>query len=553
MRIVCVSATDAGRELATRLPYERYHGSLRETVHGLWDEVDGLVLMLATGAAVRILAPLLRAKERDPGVVCVDESGRWVVSLCGGHRGGANALALEVAALLGAEPVVTTATDAVGAAALDLLPGYSAAGDVAGVTAALLAGRAPLVEVDVPGWPAPAALVAGPGPERVVVSDTAAVTRPGVALLRPASLVVGVGCSSDAGPCEVAELLESALAGAGLARESVALVATIDRRRVHPAVVALGLPVRDFSAAELAEVRVPHPSASVAASVGTPSVAEAAALLAAGRGATLAVPKHKSAGATVAIARRASPPGLLSVVGLGPGAPAHRTMAAATAVRAAEIVIGYRPYLEQVGDLLCASQVVEPSPIGDEVVRARRALEEAANGRRVALVCSGDAGVYAMASLVLELAADVAPGVEVEVVPGVTAALAAASLLGAPLGHDHAVVSLSDLLTPWEVIERRLRAAGEADLVVALYNPRSGARTWQLRAALDILGAYRHPHTPVGLVTDAYRPAQTVTCTTLALVDPAMVGMTTCVVVGATTTELRAGRMVTPRGYRPCP
>ncbi|MHB1783881.1 MAG: precorrin-3B C(17)-methyltransferase, partial [Acidimicrobiales bacterium] len=93
MRIACVSATDAGRELATRLPYERYHGSLRETVHGLWNEVDGLVLMLATGAAVRILAPLLRDKERDPGVVCVDESGRWVVSLCGGHRGGANALA----------------------------------------------------------------------------------------------------------------------------------------------------------------------------------------------------------------------------------------------------------------------------------------------------------------------------------------------------------------------------------------------------------------------------------------------------------------------------
>src|SRR5439155_16227905 len=170
------------------------------------------------------------------------------------------------------------------------------------------------------------------------------------------------------------------------------------------------------------------------------------------------------------------------------------------------------------------------------------------------LVCSGDAGVYAMASLVLELAGStgdgIGDGIAVEVVPGVTASLAAAAALGAPLGHDHAVISLSDLLTPWDVIEARLRAAAEADLVVALYNPRSRRRPWQLDAARTILLAHRPPTTAVGIVTDAARPGQRVTITTLAGLDPSAVGMTSLVIVGASTTRVVRGRMVTPRGYR---
>jgi len=213
------------------------------------------------------------------------------------------------------------------------------------------------------------------------------------------------------------------------------------------------------------------------------------------------------------------------------------------------VVIGYGPYVDACADLLTASQEVVRSPIGDETVRAKQAVAEAGAGRRVALVCSGDAGIYAMASLALEVAGDA--GVDVEVVPGVTAAVAAAALLGAPLGHDHALISLSDLLTPWPAIETRLQAAAAADLVVALYNPRSRGRTWQFEAAMDILAGNRPPSTPVGVVTDATRPDQSVQITTLAEVDPAAVGMTTCVIVGSTTTRVIGGRMVTPRGYQP--
>jgi cobalt-precorrin 5A hydrolase/precorrin-3B C17-methyltransferase len=226
---------------------------------------------------------------------------------------------------------------------------------------------------------------------------------------------------------------------------------------------------------------------------------------------------------------------------------AHRTAAAERAVRQADVVIGYRAYLDQCADLLQARQSVVASPIGDEVVRAKTALAEAAVGQRVAVVCSGDAGIYGMASIVLELADG---SVDVEVVPGVTAALAAAAVLGAPLGHDHAAVSLSDLLTPWDVIERRLQALSEADFVVTLYNPRSRGRSWQLDAARQIFLSHRPATTPVGVVTDAGRPGQTVTLTTLGTLDAGTVGMTTCVVIGSTSTTVVAGRLVTPRGYR---
>jgi cobalt-precorrin 5A hydrolase/precorrin-3B C17-methyltransferase len=249
---------------------------------------------------------------------------------------------------------------------------------------------------------------------------------------------------------------------------------------------------------------------------------------------------------TVALARRRRPRGHLAVVGLGPGAAHYRTPAATDAISRAEVVIGYGPYLDQAADLLTAAHEVVSSPIGDEEGRVARALAEAEAGRRVALVCSGDAGVYALASLVWEAVAD-GRDADVEVVPGVTAALAAASLLGAPLGHDHAAISLSDLLTPWEDIERRLEAAAAGDFVVTLYNPRSRGRPDHLDRARTLLLVHRSPDTPVGVVTDAYRTGQRVTVTTLGDLDPETVGMTTVVIVGASTTRQVAGGMVTPR------
>jgi len=349
------------------------------------------------------------------------------------------------------------------------------------------------------------------------------------------------------------------LAGAGLAADAVGCVATVDRKAGEPAIVelaaALRVDLRTFPAEVLARLPVPNPSPVVDAAVGTPSVAEAAALAGAGAvgggargGPRLVVEKRRSAEATVAVARRAGPEGRLAVVGVGPGDPAMRTPAAAAAVRHADTVIGYGPYVDLVGDLLSPRQEVVRSPIGAEAERCEEALRQAAGGRSVALVCSGDPGVYAMASLVCELAPHHGDP-PVTVVPGVTAALAAAAVLGAPLGHDHAAVSLSDLLTPWPVIERRLEAVADGDFTVSLYNPRSKRRTGQLDAALSILARRRPPATPAAIVTDVGRPGQRVIRTTLARFDPEQVDMFSLVVIGSTTTRWEGLRMVTPRGY----
>lgn len=558
MRVVTVSITAAGAELAALLPYEHRRGSVLEAVAAEWSAADALIVIGAAGIAVRAVAPHLAGKRLDPAVLCVDDAGRHVVVLCGGHQAGGNDLAREVAGLLGAVPVISTATDGAGLPALDAIPGLAADGDVAGVTRRWLDGAAPNLHFDqgLTGWPLPPAL-AGAGSAdggRVTLTDRDRGPAPGEVVLRPRSLVVGVGSSRGASVDGLAGAVKAALTRAGCHPGSVARVATADVKLDEPAVQAvaaeLGVPLVSFPAPVLAARPVPHPSQVVADAVGTPSVAEAAALVGAGPESTLVVTKtvSETGDSTVAVARRPRPPGHLAVVGLGPGHPDRRTPEAAAAVRHAQVVIGYGPYVDQAVDLLGPAHQVIRSPIGSEAQRCRQALEMAASGWQVALVCSGDAGVYAMASLVCELAAETgAP--EVTVVPGVTAALAGAAVLGAPLGHDHASVSLSDLLTPWEVIERRLRAVAEGDFVVSLYNPRSQRRTTQLERALALLAGHRRGTTPAAVLTDIGRPGQHVVRTTLAGLVPDQVGMLSLVVVGSSQTRWIGERMVTPRGY----
>ncbi len=240
-------------------------------------------------------------------------------------------------------------------------------------------------------------------------------------------------------------------------------------------------------------------------------------------------------------------PGKLTIVGLGPGGVEHLTPAARVALEASGVVVGYRTYLDLIPELLVGREVVS-SGMRQEVERCREALERARAGASVALVSSGDPGIYGMAGLALELLDG--EELDVEIVPGVSAVQAAAARLGAPLMHDFAVISLSDLLTPWELIRRRLRAAAEADFVVALYNPKSHGRTTQLAEAREILLAHRPPSTPVGIVRNACRPGETVTVTDLGTLLDHPVDMLSVVIVGnASTTVDSAGRMVTPRGY----
>ncbi|GGW18639.1 precorrin-3B C(17)-methyltransferase [Streptomyces libani subsp. rufus] len=553
-----ISATAAGAAARDRLAAawpdrtRVYEGPVGEAVRTAFAECEQLVCFLATGAVVRLLAPLLGDKAADPGVVCVDEAGRFAVSLVGGHGGGANELAREVGEVLGAEPVVTTATDSAGLPGLDTL-GLPYEGAVAEVSRALLDGEPVALEAEV-AWPLPPLPLAPQGPYTIRLTDRAVPPGEREVLLRPPSLVVGVGASKGAPAEEVLALVEAALREAGLSPRSVGELATVDAKADEPGLVAaaerLGVPLVTYPAGELAGVAVPNPSAAPLAAVGTPSVAEAAALA---RGGELLVPKRKSeradgqpAMATCAVVRRPAR-GRLAVVGLGPGARDLLTPRAAAELRRASVLVGLDQYVDQIRDLLRPGTRVLESGLGAEEERARTAVAEARRGQAVALIGSGDAGVYAMASPALAEASD---DIDVVGVPGVTAALAAGAVLGAPLGHDHVSISLSDLHTPWEVIERRVRAAAEADLVVTFYNPRSRGRDWQLPKALAILAGHRAPATPVGVVRNASRPDESSRVTTLAGLDPATVDMMTVVTVGNTATRTVAGRMVTPRGYR---
>ncbi|MGN9776922.1 precorrin-3B C(17)-methyltransferase [Micromonospora sp. H33] len=578
-RIGLVAVTAAGRRhariLADAWPHARpvEADSVADALREAWARCDGIVAFLATGAVVRILAPLLGDKRTDPAVVVVDEAARHAVALLGGHAGGANALAAEVGALLDAAPVVTTATDAVGLPGLDTL-GWPVEGAVAAVSRAVLDGE-PVALIADATWPLPALpenvhvvtparrpaehsatdatdATGTPSPDgagyRLLVTDRLVPLDGRTAVLRPPSLVAGVGASRGVPAGEVRALLDRVLAEAGLSPASLRCLASADVKAdeagIRATADALRVPLVTWPAAELAAVDVPNPSEVVRAAVGTPSVAEAAALL--GGDAELLVPKTATAMATVAVARHA-PRGRLAVVGLGPGAPDLRTPRAVSELRRAAVVVGLDQYVDQVGDLLRPGTRVLASGLGAEEERARAAVAEAAAGHAVALIGSGDAGVYAMASPALEYADE---RIDVVGVPGVTAALAAGALLGAPLGHDHAYLSLSDLHTPWEVIARRVTAAAEGDFVALLYNPRSRARDWQLPEALRILAAHRPPDTPVGVVRNASRDGERVHLATLATLDPAVVDMYSVVVVGSSRTRVVAGRMVTPRGYR---
>ncbi|MFV0348746.1 MAG: precorrin-3B C(17)-methyltransferase [Halodesulfovibrio sp.] len=244
--------------------------------------------------------------------------------------------------------------------------------------------------------------------------------------------------------------------------------------------------------------------------------------------------------------------GTLKVVGLGPGDAALLTPQAYEALRQADVIVGYTLYVALVPEELKTGKEIIATGMMGEMARCSGALDCALEGRNTAIVCSGDPGIYAMAGLVFELVeerGEAAAGLDVQIIAGIPALSAAAALLGAPLMHDFASVSLSDLLTPWEVIEKRLACAAEGDFVIVLYNPKSKKRDWQLPRALEIIGAHRDKATPVGIVRQANRAEQAVITTTLADFDPAQVDMLSIIIIGNGSTRMIGGRMVTPRGY----
>ncbi|MHB1606321.1 MAG: precorrin-3B C(17)-methyltransferase [Leptospirales bacterium] len=244
--------------------------------------------------------------------------------------------------------------------------------------------------------------------------------------------------------------------------------------------------------------------------------------------------------------------GKLLLVGFGPGSEEHLTFRAREAIQEAECIIGYRTYIDLVRPLITGKEIIQTG-MTEEIERASLAVDLAYQGKTVALVSSGDVGIYGMAGLAFEVLSDrgwTGTEIVVEVIPGVTALSACASVLGAPLMHDFASISLSDLLTPWEIIVKRLHAAAQADFVIALYNPKSSKRVRQIEEAQEIFLQYRPAETPVGIVKSAMREGESIVLSNLSEMLTHPIGMLTTILVGNSQTRIFQNRMVTPRGYQ---
>jgi len=620
--IAIIAVTRAGTQLAARLAQQLqaelivperfveqiagapvtpvpYSGSVVQVIRRGWGQYRQLLLVMATGIAVRAVAPRLGHKAHDPAVICMDETGSAVIPLLGGHQAGANELARRVAALTGGQAAITTASDVQHKPALDQL-GQDAGWRIA-PGSALTHASACLVNGELLGvYLDPVLSELRPdltwleqADNLVPVASLEELNTPTYAagliisqrrldkqqhllaksvLYHPPQLVVGMGCRRGVPVAELRAALEETLVTAGLALAGVAALATVDLKADEPGLrelaAELNIPLQSIAREQLAALDAGEFSPSAAQEkLDLPGVAEPCARLAAGG--DLLVPKRRFERCTVAIALRSRtqdagqktngaqsdrslPTAHLALVSIGPGDPAQMTPAAREALTSADVIIGYQTYVEQVRPLLAPYQEIISRAMKSEMERAAEALDRAAAGRRVALISSGDIGVYAMAGPVFELLHQrdwpgSAP--EVIVLPGVSALQAAAARLGAAINHDFCAISLSDLLTPWELIERRLWAAARGDFVVALYNPRSRERHWQLGQAQSILLNYRPPTTPAAIVRNVTRPDEALTLTTLAELDPAQADMFSLVLIGNSQSYRFGERMVTPRGY----
>ena len=498
----------AGRVNGADVDYTEFGPTMRD----LYSQDIPIVALCATGIIIRTLVPLLRNKRTEPPIVAVAEDGSAVVPLLGGLRG-ANAIARRLGDVLQTAAAITTSGEVRFNLTLENPPaGYVIANPANGkrFMSDLLAGAGVRIEGEAP-WLAETRLTHNDlGSLRLLVTPYAHIPGPDELVFHPQSVVIAATGDYDR--------IGAALAAANLSPHAVAYVAVPEGAAMVP-----GFPVRfvpgPLTARQMADAAVPY-----------------------------AVDSHQTG--DVVIAQAISPQsvnlighprGRLTVVGLGPGTTDLLAPAVKESLAQAQHIIGYIPYVEMAGPFR-PDQTVHASDNRVEMDRSRHAFALAAQGQRVVVVSSGDPGIFAMATAVIEAlhqSDDPAwAGVELVIQPGISAAHAAAALAGAPLGHDFCVISLSDNLKPWEVVEKRLELATKADFAMAFYNPISKARPWQLGRAFDIVRTAGRPlTTPVILGRNVGRPGQTITVTTLGDVTPEMVDMRTVVIIGSSITR----------------
>ncbi|MEG4066273.1 precorrin-3B C(17)-methyltransferase [Microcoleus sp. Pol11C2] len=533
-----------------------------ETLRELFATETPIIGICAAGIIIRTLAPLLSDKRAEPPVLAVAEDGSAVVPLLGGLHG-VNDLAREIAAALGVQPAITTTGDIRFRTALLSPPqGYYLANpeDAKTFISNLLAGAKVRLE-GVPSWISESNLpIASDAKLTIRVTEKAMVPTPDCLVYHPQIVVVALTKLSNIEPEIAVSLVQQVLENAGLAAASVAGFFALKDEMGNPALEAVSqyfkVPVRFLNLSELVELDSIEFIENKVAQI---------ALTAAGANSHL-IESDRPNALNCAIALAAEPfdaraigisRGKLAIVGTGPGGAPWMSPEVKEILREATDWVGYKFYLDLAGTLR-EGQKRHDSDNREEIDRARFALDLAASGKSVAVVSSGDPGIFAMAAAVFEaIDFDAKPewqGIDIRVAPGISAMQAAAAAIGAPLGHDFCVISLSDILKPWEVIEQRIAAAAAADLVMAFYNPISKQRIWQLARAIEILLQSRDANTPVILGRNLGRPGQSVRVCTLGEFQPEDADMRTLVIVGSSQTRIIPRKygdvwVYTPRRY----
>ncbi len=547
-----------------------------------WDKLDLIIFIGSVGASIRLISPLLSSKDKDPGVVVIDKKGSKIVPIIGAHQSNIQNIAFQICNLFGGEIIETNNSIDQNYLNIDSFGnqwGWKRSGDIKDWSKLVIkqSNNKEIFCSQLSGnnlWKNSAAgntikHLSDKDYEKKKSSFHISVFGNHKNTWHPPTLWIGLGCERNTSKELIEDSLQKFLTTNNLSLLSIAGFATIDLKKDEQAILEISkeknLPIKFFTSQELSTINTPNPSNVVLNEIGTPSVAEASCILAAGQGSKLLKEKKifkstdssKSTFGAVTIAvceskNQYSPlTGEIHVVGSGPGDISYLTNDARKALSKCSIWIGYKMYLDLIKPLKRKDQVMIESNLTEEKERCEKAIKLAEEGIKVALISSGDAGFYGMAGLLLELIQkvnkDFRPSFEVH--PGISSMQLAAALGGAPLMNDFCSISLSDKLTPWKSIEKRIAGALLGDFVIAIFNPQSRDRNWQLKRAIELCLGYRPGNTPVLVGRQVGRENQSKSFFSLDSMPFQDIDMLSIIIIGNSKTTLVDEIFLTPRGY----
>ena len=547
-----------------------------------WGKLDLIIFVGSLGASIRLINPFITSKEKDPGVIVMDKKGSKILPIIGAHQSNTQNIAFQLSNLLGGEVIETNNSVDQNYIDLDSFGkkwGWQRSGDSKDWSKLVIkqSNNQEIFCKQLSGntlWQRSESggnIIQLPKtkPDQTKSTFHISIYSDHRNTWHPSTLWIGIGCERNTSKKLIEKSLNSFLVSNKLSSLSIAGFATVDLKKDEKAILEISkennLPVRFFKPDELSKIKIPNPSKIVLNEIGTPSVAEAACLLAAGKNSKLLKEKkvfknpnstkRLSGAVTIAVAlsqNQYSPSlGEIHIVGSGPGDISYLTNDARKALSKCSVWIGYKMYLDLIEPLRSKDQVFIESKLTEERQRCKKAIKLAEEGIKVALISSGDAGFYGMAGLLLELIQKINKEFRpyFEVHPGISSMQLAASLSGAPLMNDFCAINLSDKLTPWLSIEKRIEGALLGDFVIAIFNPQSLERNWQLKKAIDLCLKSRNGNTPVLIARQVGRQNQSKNFFKLDSIPLKDIDMLSIIIIGNTKTTLVDEIFLTPRGY----